>query len=64
MVNFVAYSPLSQFEVNSLFSLTVQLVDAYNLSLTNFSFYILLVIFTLTGLHLYGNNEINLIPSK
>lgn len=58
------FSPLNQFEVNSLISLSVQLFDTYNLSITNFSLYAILVVVTLLGVHLLGNNEVKLVPSK
>lgn len=64
MVKFEIFSPLSQFEVNSLVGFNAEILGLSNVTLTNFSFYILLVLFAITGLHLYANNETNLVPNK
>ena len=57
-------SPLDQFEVISLLGINSQLLEIFNICITNYSLYIILTIITVVGLHLYGNNEFNLIPNK
>ena len=57
-------SPLSQFEVNSLIGFNAPILGFFNLSLTNLGLYTLLTLFVILGLHLYGNNDSKLIPSK
>jgi hypothetical protein len=58
------FSPLSQFEVNSLLGFNAPILSFLNLSLTNLGLYTLLALFVILGLHLYGNNDSKLIPSK
>lgn len=62
-INYIL-SPLDQFEVTSLIGLNAQILGIINLCLTNFSFYILLVLITIIGLHLYADNDSNLILNK
>ena len=57
-------SPLSQFVVNSLIGFNAPILGFFNLSLTNLGLYTLLTLFVILGLHLYGNNDSKLIPSK
>lgn len=64
MKELIILSPLSQFEVTSLLGINAQIIGIVNLCLTNFSLYILLVLFTILGWHFYGDNEFKLIPSK
>jgi F-type H+-transporting ATPase subunit a len=58
------FSPLSQFEVLSLIGLNAPILNYLNLSLTNLGLYTILVLFTIVGLHTYGNNDFKLIPNK
>ena len=57
-------SPLDQFEVVSLLGFSSALFGNFYISLTNFGLYSLIVLFIITGLHLLGNNNYSLIPSK
>ena len=57
-------SPLSQFEVLSLIGFNAPVLNYLNLSLTNLGLYTILVLFTIVGLHTYGNNDFKLIPNK
>ena len=57
-------SPLSQFEVTSLIGLNAPILGHLNLTLTNLGLYSLFVLFVIVGLHYFGNNDSNLIPSK
>jgi F-type H+-transporting ATPase subunit a len=57
-------SPLEQFEVINLISLNAPLLGHLNLALTNLSLYTLFVLSILIGLHILGNNDMKLIPSK
>ena len=57
-------SPLSQFEVTSLIGLNAPILGHLNLTLTNLGLYSLFTLFVVVGLHYFGNNDSNLIPSK
>ena len=57
-------SPLSQFEVTSLIGLNAPILGHLNLTLTNLGLYSLFILLVVVGLHYYGNNDSNLIPSK
>jgi len=57
-------SPLEQFEVVNLISLNAPILGNLNIALTNFSLYTLLVLITIIGFHLLGNNDVKLIPSR
>lgn len=57
-------SPLDQFEVTSLIGINAQIIGLFNLCLTNFSFYTLLVLICILGLHFYADNDSNLILNK
>lgn len=64
MSQFFILSPLSQFEVVSLIGLNAPVLSYINLSLTNLALYSCFIFLVVIGLHFYGNNESNLIPSK
>jgi F-type H+-transporting ATPase subunit a len=64
MQNFLINSPLEQFEVLNLISVNAPILGHLNLALTNLSLYTLLVLSTLIGFHILGNNDVRLIPSK
>jgi F-type H+-transporting ATPase subunit a len=57
-------SPLSQFEVNSLIGFNAPILGFFNLSLTNLGLYTLFTLLVILGVHIYGNNDSKLIPSK
>ena len=57
-------SPLSQFEVTSLIGFNAPILGFFNLSLTNLGLYTLFTLFLILGVHIYGNNDSKLIPSK
>jgi F-type H+-transporting ATPase subunit a len=57
-------SPLSQFEVNTLIALNAPILGYFNITLSNLGLYTILTLITILALHIYGNNDSNLIPSK
>ena len=57
-------SPLSQFEVTSLIGVNAPLLGHINISLTNLALYTIFILLIVVGLHYYGNNDYNLVPSK
>jgi len=64
MPQFLILSPLSQFEVSSLIGINAPILGYLNIILTNLGLYASFILLFVIGLHLYGNNESNLIPSK
>jgi F-type H+-transporting ATPase subunit a len=62
--NLFLNSPLEQFEVTSLLGLNAPIFGYLNITLTNLGFYSLFVLFLIIGLHIMGNNETKLLPSK
>lgn len=60
----VLNSPLEQFEVISLISLNIPLIGYWNFTLTNLGLYTIILIIIIIGLHILGNNNTKLIPSK
>lgn len=58
------FSPLEQFEVVSLITLTIPVVGSFVLSLTNLGFYAILSVILILGLHILGNNLTTLIPNR
>ena len=61
---FYINSPLEQFEIVSLLGLNAPILGYLNITLTNLSFYSIIVLFLVIGLHILGNNNIRLVPSK
>ena len=61
---FFINSPLEQFEVTSLIGLNIPVLGYLNITLTNLALYSILVLFLVTTLHLMGNNNNKLLPSK
>jgi len=57
-------SPLSQFEVSNLIAINAPIFGHINISLTNLALYALFILIIVVGLHYYGNNDYNLVPSK
>jgi F-type H+-transporting ATPase subunit a len=64
MSQFLILSPLSQFEVSSLIGINAPILGYLNITLTNLGLYASFILLFVIGLHFYGNNESNLIPSK
>ena len=64
MTNLFILSPLSQFEVTNLIGINAPILGHINISLTNLALYTIFILFIVIGLHFYGNNDYNLIPSK
>jgi F-type H+-transporting ATPase subunit a len=62
--NLIINSPLEQFEVTNLLSFNAPILGYLNLTLTNLALYAVLVTSLILGLHIYGNNETKLLPSK
>src|SRR5713226_5840234 len=57
-------SPLEQFEITSLINFNAPLFSYISLTLTNLALYSLIIITLTLGLHVYGNNDNKLVPSK
>jgi F-type H+-transporting ATPase subunit a len=57
-------SPLNQFEVVSLIGLNAPILGHLNITITNLVLYSCLILLIVVALHLYGNNDYKLIPSK
>jgi F-type H+-transporting ATPase subunit a len=64
MTNLFILSPLSQFEVTSLIGINAPILGHINISLTNLALYTIFILLIVVGLHYYGNNDYNLVPSK
>lgn len=62
--NFIINSPLEQFEVISIFGLQFPIFGYMTLTLTNLALYSVIIFIFIISLHLLGNNENKLIPSK
>lgn len=58
------FSPLDQFETYSLFSFTAPILGNFNISLTNFGLYTLIIFTIIVGLHYFSNNNFALVPSS
>jgi F0F1-type ATP synthase membrane subunit a len=63
-MKFILFSPLAQFEVTNLINFNSPLFAELNLTLTNFSLYIILMTIIIIGLHYLSNNENSLVPSN
>ena len=61
---FTINSPLEQFEVINLISLNLPIFGYWNLTLTNLALYSIIIFFIVIGLHIFGNNDTNLVPSR
>ena len=64
MNNLFILSPLNQFEVTSLIGINAPILGHINISLTNLALYTIFIFLIVVGLHYYGNNDYNLVPSK
>lgn len=64
MLNTIFFSPLDQFEVTSLLGFNFPLLGLTNITLTNFGLYSILILIIVVGLHVYGDNDSNLVPNK
>lgn len=64
MLQHFIFSPLNQFEVSSLIGLNAPILGHLNLTLTNLGLYSSFILLIVLGIHLYGNNDSNLIPNK
>jgi F-type H+-transporting ATPase subunit a len=64
MTNLFILSPLSQFEVTNLIGVNAPILGHINISLTNLALYTIFILLIVIGLHYYGNNDYNLVPSK
>ena len=62
--NLFINSPLEQFEVTSLLSFNAPIFGYISLTLTNLALYSVLIFSLIIGIHLMGNNETKLLPSK
>jgi F-type H+-transporting ATPase subunit a len=57
-------SPLEQFEVTSLLSFNAPLFGYISLTITNLALYSGIIFSLIAGLHILGNNDTKLLPSK
>jgi F-type H+-transporting ATPase subunit a len=57
-------SPLEQFEVTSLLSFNAPLFGYISLTITNLALYSGIIFSLIVGLHILGNNDTKLLPSK
>ena len=64
MFNLFILSPLDQFEVGNLIGVNAPLLGYLHINLTNLSLYSIFILIIILGLHILGNNEYKLIPSK
>ena len=62
--NLIINSPLEQFEVSSLISITAPIFGYINITLSNLGLYSLLILFIILSLHIISNNEKKILPSK
>ena len=61
---YIINSPLEQFEIVSLIGINAPILGYLNITLTNLSFYSILVLFLIISLHIIANNNSKLVPSK
>ena len=57
-------NPLDQFEIRDLISLSISFFNNMHISLTNIAFYLIIAGLLTLYLHLYTNNNLNLLSSK
>ena len=60
----VLFSPLEQFEVTPLVSITAPVLGNFVLALTNLGLYAIITVVLVLGLHVLGNNAHRLVPSR
>lgn len=63
-MNLYINSPLEQFEVKNLISINAPIFGHLNLTITNLALYSAIIFILVIGLHILGNNDTKLIPSK
>jgi F-type H+-transporting ATPase subunit a len=63
-LNLYINSPLEQFEVKNLISINAPILGYLNITITNLALYSGIIFIIIIGLHVLGNNESKLIPSK
>lgn len=57
-------SPLEQFEVTNLISITAPIFGYLNLTLSNLGLYSIIILLLIIGLHIISNNDNKILPSK
>lgn len=57
-------SPLAQFEVYPLVAIDFSILSSAYLTLTNLTFYTILILVTVISLHSFANNDFNIVPNK
>jgi F-type H+-transporting ATPase subunit a len=57
-------NPLDQFEIRDLISLNISFFNNMHISLTNITLYLILAGLLTLYLHLFTNNNLNLLSSK
>jgi F-type H+-transporting ATPase subunit a len=60
----ISMNPLDQFEIRDLISLNISFINNMHISLTNISFYLIIAGLLTLYLHLYTNNNLNILSSK
>jgi F-type H+-transporting ATPase subunit a len=63
-LKFFINSPLEQFEVTNLLGLNAPIFGYLNLTITNLTLYLGLILILVVGLNYMGNNDNKLLPSK
>lgn len=63
-MSFIIYSPLDQFEVNSLISLQISFMNYLNLAITNFGLYTIITLYIIIALHVIADNDDLIVPNK
>ena len=64
LFNYTLTSPLEQFEITNLISLNAPILGYLQFSLTNLALYTIVVLTLILGIHLAGNNQNKIVPSK
>ena len=64
MNNLTLFSPLEQFEVTPLVSITAPVVGNFVLAITNLGLYATITVILVLGLHIQGNNAHRLVPNR
>ena len=60
----ILFSPLEQFEVTPLISITAPILGNFVLAFTNLGIYAIITVILILGLHILGNNAYRLVPSR
>ena len=64
MSNIILFSPLDQFEINTLIAIYAPLLGHIYISITNLGLFTALALVSLGGLFIYGDNDFAIVPSR